>query len=291
MLGILIASALAQEVDLSYLPKANEKTQVEINTALDYRVHSEDREKTLKRDVTSSLRELYIQEVTSQNQDGPTGLTLDCTRSFFSRTADDGVGNVAANTHRHKQRLTVSRSDGAYKVMIGDAAGTALDGHVGRWLDFAALLPPTGRAARGDVWQPPMNKLSGLLIQTKPRSRVDKKEIEAEFAEAKVAGSISCTLASLDGDVATIGFTGTLTASSSEDETVTVKIESGELKFSTSAHGPVSLTIKGSISIERTVVEEEYRKDVMLTYRTKAGTIRIDSTKWESTIGFSPATE
>lgn len=289
MLGILISAALAPQVDLRYMPGVGARTKVEVRTTLDYKVDSEDREKAIHRTVESALRETYVQEITAMGGEGPTGLTLDCKLSFFERSADDGAGNVAANTHRHGKRLLVTRGGGMHDVSIGGIAGTELDEHVGRWLDFMALLPPDGRARKGDEWPAPMAKLSALLIQTKPADRKEGKVIPPEFKDATTAGSIDCTLASVDGDVATIAFTGTITASSSEDEKITVTVTGGELKFDTSAGAPVSLEIAGSIEIERSVVEEEYRKDLMLTYRTRAGTVKIASSRWESSIAFSAA--
>lgn len=290
MLGILIASALAQQVNLSYAPGPGSRTNVEITTTLNYRVLAEDREKSLNREVESHLSENYVQEVTSTGAKGPTGLSLECKHSYFSRTSKDGVGTIS-DEHRKGKHLDVTRSGGVHQVTIGGLDGAETDSHVGRWVDFVGLFPPDGKASPGNEWPADLAALSGLLIQTKASYRKEGQVIRAVYSPATVNGSINCKLASVDGGVATIAFTGTVTASSSEYEKITITIEAGELKFNASetVREPVSLTIKGSIKIEREVVEEEFRKDLMDTHKTNAGKITIESTQWESAIRFSPA--
>lgn len=273
MLGMLLALMLAvpaQQVEFKPRADVGSEVRVEIHSYLEFDLMSSDREGRHQRTIRTRLDETYLQTIKKVKNKRATLMTLVCERSTTEREGSNLRASGLVKTDRHGRRITVSREGTDHTVTIEGIPAKSDAAYIGRWEDIAQLLP-SGAVSVGDKWR---REFSSLTFLT------------AGGANTDANGTLSCTLSKVENQTATVHFEGTLTSAPSETETSTLKVE-GDLEFNLDAGRPVSLTLTGSLSIDRTVIDEEYRPEEDEIYFINVGTIELRSKSWSAGIKFS----
>lgn len=295
MLGIAIALSLAagQQVELKFNTGAGAKHQVDVASEVSIEIQAVDRENPAaaprKRDVTTRLREVYVQEIAAADNGVATRFTLQCQKSQTEREGSDIKATGLQNTPRQGKTILVVRDAKGHAVTVGTEPGTSQDAYVGRWEAIGAILP-NRKAGLNDTWKVAgADKIGALLfVAPLPRPPGPDEEAPSEVKPAAPQGDLECKVVKVEGETATIQFAGTLSADPSEDAKLTLGL-SGTLVFDGARGRPVSLQIKGDLSFTRTVYEDEFRPEIQSEFRVYCGTISVRSKKCEVALAFKDA--
>lgn len=276
MAGMLLSMLLAAQVELKPRLDAGAEFRVELKSELEVRIVVVDREHegttSRERKIATLLEETFLQKVSEARDGRAVRFTLVCEKSVSERSGTGLEATGLVPTPRHGKTILINRDEAGHSVMIGaDKAGSDAS-YLGRWEGFADLLPAGNRNVK-DTWTKPWSALSFLMSNTLTPKLEGK---DAEF-----------TLTSIDGGNATITFKGTLKAKPAEKESVTLDITKGEFVFNVADGRPVSLNVEGKITLDRTIIEEEYRPEIDERVRIEVGSLNMESTKWTSSVTFA----
>lgn len=292
MLGIAIALSLTagQQVDLKLNTGVGAKYQVDVASEVSIEIQAIDRENPeatpRKRGVTTRLKETYLQDIQGADNGMATRIFLECLNSQMEREGDDIKSAGLQNTPRHGKKILVVRDAKNHAVTVDAKPGTSQDNYVGRWEAIGAILP-NRKAGVNDAWKVSgADKIGALLfVAPLPRPPAPGEEAPSEVKPPAPKGDLDCKVTKVEGEMATIQFSGTVTADPSEDAKLTLGV-SGTMVFDSKRGRPVSLQIKGDLNFTRTVYEEEFRPEMQTEVRVKCGTITVRSKKCEAVLAF-----
>jgi hypothetical protein len=263
----LVAAAVAPA--LSQV-KAGDTATVSVESSIDLEIQVRDGSGEVTRLLSLVRRETFEQEVLAVAETQATSVRIRVVSSTLQKSGTDAPLEEKA-TALSGQTYTSVRGQSGWIARDPDGGAAPAEGSgLGTWNDAGRLLPKAGLAAGGQ-WDIDAAQISALV------SPSGLKE---------AAGKLTCTCQALEGNKASIVFSGQITGKGKDDAQVTLILKTGRLEYDLSKGRPTMLSVSGSYESLLTV-EDVYRKpNEENEERRKIGEVLVKSRKLEAIFTF-----
>ncbi len=250
-------------------PAAGDKAEVQIESAVDLEVRVIDSSATPQVRTSSVIRtEKFTHSVTDVSAKGST-LKVLCTSSTLQRSGTNTPLTTEKTELDGKTFWVVRAASNTVKNDDGSAAPAGA-WSLGSWEDFGKLLPKN-EVEIGATWPLEAANLSGLI---------------GAGNLGDVKSSITGKLDSVDGDRATLSFSGSVTGKSAEGFDVKLTLDECKMMFDKAKGRPQSFTVKATMEAVKKITQSVADPRAHKIKEEQIGEARIKSTKFEVTVTY-----
>ncbi len=266
-LGLFVASA----APAASQAKGGDSATVSVESSIDLEIQVRDGSGEVTRLLSLVRRETFEQEVLAAAEGLASSVRVKVVSSTLQKSGTDVLLEDKPTALQGQTYISTRGASGW--VAKDDTGGAAPAGGatLGAWNDAGRLLPKTGLTANVQ-WDVEATQVVALITP-------------AGVKEA--TGKLSCTCQSLEGNKASVVFSGLVTGRGKDDAQVTLTIKTGRLEYDLSKGRPTMLSISGSFESILSI-EDVYRKPGVdsTEERRKIGEIAIRSRKLEAVFTF-----
>ena len=272
LFAVLASLSLLHGVKLeAKAPAGGDKADVQIESAIDLEVRIQDSSDKDKPQVRTSsvLRAEKFSHIVSEASDKGSTLKVQCTSSTLQRSGTN-TPLTTEKTELDGKTFWVTR--GASTTVKNDdgSAASAAAWSLGSWEDFGKLLPK-GEVEIGATWAVDGTNLGGLLGA-------------GNLGDLK--STVQGKLDAVDGDRATLSFTGNVTGRTAEGFEVKLTLDDCKMAFDKAKGRPQSFAVKATMEAVKKITQPVADPRAHKLKEEQIGEAKIKSSKFEVTVTY-----
>jgi hypothetical protein len=252
--------------------KAGDRTTVSVESTMDVEIFVRDGSGV--GEITKRLnlvrRETFEQEVLAVADGLASSVRVKVVASMLQKSGSD-TRLEEKPTALVDQTYTSTRGPSGWIAVDSNGGAAPADGSaLGGWNDAGWLLPKDGPKA-GGTWDVEADKVAALISPTGLR---------------EPAGKLSCTCRAVEGGMASISFTGSISGKGKDDVQIKVTVKTGIMEYDLAKGRPAMLSMSGSFDSMLSIEDVTRKPNENIEERQKIGEIQVKSRKLEVKLDF-----